>query len=158
MATSWRRAIAKHAPEVRGIPWVQIKTVAVKKSVRHYLAKYLSKGSQITKEVIEAGKSEQLPGHWWSQGRRIKRLVDKLTANLPLAACDELWELARNPVPGKVVSVREVTVIMSDGLERIVGYALKLTDHYRDRLLTLYATHPPPWVKPLHPRDIYGVQ
>ena len=155
---AWVRSLAKYAPEVKAIPWVQVKVIEVKKSLRHYLAKYMSKGSQVTQSVIDAGKADQLPYQWWAQGRRLKRLVDRLTARLPQDACDALWELARNPVPGKVLSAREVTITQADGSEMVVGYALKLTDHYRDQLLTRYAELPPPWLKPLHPREISGMQ
>jgi len=145
LRSMWLSAMAPDAPEVMECPWVQVKAEEVKKSVRNYLAKYLSKGSQLTKEVIDADKAEELPGHWWGQGRRVKRRVDQHTAKLPAEACDLLWAMALEGAGEEVTWCYPIMVTMADGEEKHVGWSIQLSDDFAKEMLSLYAELPPKW-------------
>lgn len=49
----------------------------IRKSVVHYLGKYLSKGGKITQKCIDAGRQEELPCHWWSVSASMRLLYKK---------------------------------------------------------------------------------
>jgi hypothetical protein len=49
----------------------------VKHSIENYLAKYMTKGGQVIKDIIEAGKRDQLPASWWNVSNVLRRLIKR---------------------------------------------------------------------------------
>lgn len=141
----WLAAMAPDAPEVMDCPWVQVKAVEVKKSVRNYLAKYLSKGAAITREVIDAGKADHLPGHWWGSSHKVKERVRQHTAELPPEACQLLWTMALEG-PGEEIKWAYPSMVqISDNEVRHVGWSGDLSEDFAKELLSLFAELPPNW-------------
>lgn len=64
----------------------------VKKSVENYLSKYMSKGGQFIKEIVEAGKLEQLPSAWWNVTHALRRVIRAAVKSISLDAKSCLYE------------------------------------------------------------------
>ena len=51
----------------------------IKRSAEGYIGKYMTKGSQAVKKVVEQGYGEWMPKQWWSCSRSLRRRIDKQT-------------------------------------------------------------------------------
>jgi hypothetical protein len=141
----WLAAMRPAAPEVDECPWVQVRAEPVRKSVKGYLGKYLSKGSELTREVIEAGLADHLPLHWWGSSRRVKARVRDHSVEMPEALADLLWQMCTDG-PGDDVSwCFPVIIEAPDGDGLHVGWSFQLSEDFARELQTLYAKSPPRW-------------
>jgi hypothetical protein len=61
----------------------------VKKSVEHYLSKYMSKGGKVVQEIIDAGLRMCLPASWWAMTDSLRRRVK----NACIPVCQEAKNL-----------------------------------------------------------------
>jgi len=71
---TWRNNLAK----------IQAYSQTVKKSVAHYLSKYLSKDASKVPEPENRNESAPPPARWWSSTRAVRKLADAQTIILPL--------------------------------------------------------------------------
>jgi len=141
----WLAALRPLAPEVDQCPWVQVRAEPVKKSVKGYLGKYLSKGSDLTREVIEAGLADHLPLHWWGSSRRVKARVKNHSVEMSEGLADLLWEMCLEGPSKEVLWCFPVMIEAPDGGGLHVGWAFQLAPDFTRELQTLYAKLPPRW-------------
>lgn len=59
----------------------------VKKSASGYLAKYMSKGGEIVKDIVEEGRGDELPKQWWSSTKALKKRYKSAIITLDSAFC-----------------------------------------------------------------------
>jgi len=145
LRSMWLAAMRPLAPEVDDCPWVQVKAEPVKKSVKGYLGKYLSKGAQLTQEVIDAGLADQLPKHWWGSSQRVKARVAQHSVDVGQDLADLLWALCSYGPGQEVTWCQPVMVETYHGEPLHVGWSFKLSDEFARELQTLYAELPPRW-------------
>ena len=50
-----------------------------RKNVAREMAKYMSKGGSVVKQIVEAGRGDELPKAWWGASRALKREVKSKT-------------------------------------------------------------------------------
>lgn len=71
----WRRVLTNVLGyEVESVN-AAVDAQSIKKDVVRYLGKYLSKGAEICKEIVEAGCGDCLPRHWWSMDAVTRKMV-----------------------------------------------------------------------------------
>jgi hypothetical protein len=141
----WIAAMRPAAPEVDQCPWVQVKAEPVKKSVKGYLGKYLSKGAQLTQEVIDAGLADHLPKHWWGSSQRVKDRVSQHSVEPGQDLADLLWEMCSHGPGEEVTWCHPVMVETYQGEPLHVGWSFQLSPDFARELQTLYAQLPPRW-------------
>lgn len=74
VAEIWARVLARflgYEPDTRKATRVEVP----RKSVRKELGKYLSKGCQAVKEIVQSGQGDRLPSAWWGGQTSLKREV-----------------------------------------------------------------------------------
>jgi len=145
LRSMWVNALLPLAPDVADCPWVQVKAEQVRKSVRNYLSKYLSKGAAITKEVIDAGQADHLPGHWWGSSHKVKQRVKEHTAPINEALGDLLWELCLHGPGPEIARCHPIIITLANGEERHVGWSGYLSPEFAKDMLSLFADRPPRW-------------
>ena len=76
VAAIWARVLGRvlgYEPDTSKATRVEVP----KKSVKRELAKYLSKGCAVIKQIIDAGQGDRLPNAWWGGLTALKREVHK---------------------------------------------------------------------------------
>lgn len=86
-----------------------------------YLGKYISKGMQITKEVIDAGKAEQLPNQWWTASVGIKKEFLRKTISMATELAIDFFHNIESYVSNGDVLRYGYAYAYHDGEEKIFG-------------------------------------
>lgn len=119
---AWRRALQAHVEGLTDDSPLVVNIQRVEKTVVSYLGKYLSKGASVTRQIVEAGRGDELPSEWWGSGMPVKTHLKKRTTKLHRDACDLLWEMCREGAPDEILWARPVVYEAHDGAEFHVGW------------------------------------
>jgi len=107
----WKRvliAIAKknceNFEEISGeIEWnAAVNCSIVRKSVESYMSKYLSKGDKNLEEIVESGRTDEIPKTWYTISKKLLRAIMSEVIELP----DELVELVTRCMDAKEACAR----------------------------------------------------
>lgn len=94
----------------------------IKKSVAAYLAKYITKGSSETQEIIAAGMENQLPSAWYFTTRymleRYRRSITQISGYL----AHEVFESLQSNAAALLIYSKYVKITDADGYEHTVGW------------------------------------
>lgn len=123
-------------------PVVQLRSACnlqwVKKSAESYLGKYMSKGTQIVRELCEGGFEGWLPKQWWSMTRSLGKRIDDQTRRIDGFA-EWLSEMA--DIEGGDIWQwhRDVRLKMASGDEIVIARYGKLSAAMRNRIQQYYS-------------------
>ena len=133
----WGNAIAATTGRpLQRLPVVDVQ--AVKKSVVGYLGKYLSKGGEVVKAVIEGGQEDCLPSHWWGSTRGLKAEVVRQTIRDGKDLSDWLWELCWDNQPEHFRYCFPVMIDDGNGGKLHLGFTFELNKDFYEELRGAY--------------------
>lgn len=98
----------------------------IKKSVKSYLGKYLSKGSAIVKDLIERGYADQIPSTWVHRSQAMLESFRKSTVKLYGERAEWAAQILRESGAEYVAWARDILINLSDGTPFAVGTAYVL--------------------------------
>jgi hypothetical protein len=138
----WVEAIAPVVPSIRDEETVIVDLQRVKKSVANYLGKYLSKGASVTKQVLEAGRGDELPSEWWGSGSLTKKRLKARTIRVGQDLADLIWEMCMHGHSAEIPWCVPVMVDLGDGEPMHVGWSFRLSPEFLAELEATYARLP----------------
>jgi hypothetical protein len=98
----------------------------VKKSVKSYLGKYLSKGTAIVKDLIERGYGEMIPATWVHRSLAMLDSFRKSTVKLYNDRAEWAAQILRESGAEYVAWARDIQILLDDGSPFTVGTAYVL--------------------------------
>ncbi len=63
----------------------------VRKSASNYLGKYISKGANVTRKIIEEGNADMLPSQWWSASSDVKEMFKDSLVCMDAKTCESFF-------------------------------------------------------------------
>ena len=125
VASAWERAVCGVVPSAKLLMWdASTRVETVKKSVTHYLSKYLSKGSPEAMRQAEL-ESFEYPRSWWFMVGGLKKVIKKLTVYRTDSVASEVWYQCVRNWDGFNYCVP--VNICTNGEEFTVGFAGKMS-------------------------------
>lgn len=122
---AWKRACCSVVSSAENLQWnASTRVEVVKKSVTHYLCKYLSKGSP---EAMQRAESEgfKLPSAWWFMVGKLKRQIFSMVGYYTDERASTIWALAHsNP---DVFDYTHKVMLEREGKEFAIGIAGKMS-------------------------------
>lgn len=130
----WRRLLQNvidrfhsTADAVPTVPNPNFRDERVRKDAAGYMAKYMSKGSDITHEVVEKYGADWIPAQWWSADSETKKLIQSRMLPLNEEQTEHLVDICEGSRDECVVYVHEITVTRPSRPDLTVGYCGRLT-------------------------------
>lgn len=108
---------------------------ACDEGIAKYLSKYLSKGSDISREVVEAGLQDWFPRQWWGSSRSVVQERKSLTFKSRGANARQLFLIMKTGGHGHTDFLYPVEMIGADGNPYTVGYCFALKPSAYDTLM-----------------------
>lgn len=128
------RAHSTGTRDAYNIPLPMYNCEPVRKDAVGYLAKYLSKGSDIIDEVVERSGEEFLPKQWWSADMSSKKKLKSRVIRSTGSAAEYLLYLCKNGTKDEIVSIKSIEISSyryrsSDGtpIMIVIGYGGRLS-------------------------------
>ena len=109
-------------------PTPRVDIQRVKYSASAYLSKYMSKGSELVKEVIEYEGEDCVPGQWWSMSANLKEWISANTSQISAEAMDCLLSLYRHGQEDCFIYASQVCIECPIRGELTVSLSGKLSD------------------------------
>lgn len=94
----------------------------IKKTAAGYLSKYLSKGVEVTKQIVEDGNGHLLPKAWYICSQALLQRVKKSTAVFSGSSAREFFDWLRDNSETLLNFQKFITIDFSDGGSATVGW------------------------------------
>lgn len=145
----WQRicesVLSNHGYETHTEWGASINCQRVKKSVRNYLGKYMTKGAKAAEYYKEQGYEDCIPHHWWYVSSDLKKqiiketvIIDKHTAEYISLNHEDLQK------EGIIAHCYDIVVTFKDGTQHIIGCVGELT-HKGRTFFDRHTPHTPSW-------------
>lgn len=94
----------------------------IKKSIAAYIAKYITKGSSETQEIIAAGLERQLPSAWYFTTRYMLEQYRRSITQISGYLAREVFESLQSHASELLIYSKYVKITAADGCEYAVGW------------------------------------
>lgn len=123
--------------DLESLPTPNYRREVVRKNAAAYLAKYMSKGSDMCAEIIAEMGEEFIPSQWWNTDSvsraELKASIKKLSAD----ACEMLVQMCKSGIADIFYYISAVEIDTLSNGKRIIGYCGRLKDEPMKILLSI---------------------
>lgn len=121
----WDEILGEH----QSISWdASVRIERVRKSAVGYLGKYMSKGTQVVKEVIENGDEDKLPYHWSVCTMELKRFIKRETWQVSGSQAERVFDALMSSLSHLLRFSKFVEVNVGENVPMKVGWYGELKD------------------------------